>query len=119
MARGYGAPGCREPLRSNKRAGTADTKDRGEVRGGAGNLGSKREQGVPDTALAEVPFGLAEAVTHGPLCREELQAKSIKENARASTVFQSFSKKLKDNEILFVDTLSLSKISTKSGSGNQ
>jgi len=104
-----------EGMRSNKRAGTADTKDRGEVRGGGRKPWKQKGTGRARHGSIRSPIWVGGGVTHGPLAEKNYKRK-VSKKMRAQALFSVLSKKLKDNEILFVDTLSLTKISTKSGS---
>jgi large subunit ribosomal protein L4 len=104
-----------EGMRSNKRAGTADTKDRGEVRGGGRKPWKQKGTGRARHGSTRSPIWVGGGVTHGPLAEKNYKRK-VSKKMRAQALFSVLSKKLKDNEILFVDTLSLTKISTKSGS---
>lgn len=104
-----------ESMRSNKRAGTADTKDRGEVRGGGRKPWKQKGTGRARHGSSRSPIWVGGGVTHGPLAEKNYKRK-VSKKMRAQALFSVLSKKLKDNEILFVDTLSLTKISTKSGS---
>ncbi|MBI3888233.1 50S ribosomal protein L4 [Candidatus Nomurabacteria bacterium] len=103
-----------ESMRSNKRAGTADTKDRGEVRGGGRKPWKQKGTGRARHGSSRSPIWVGGGVTHGPLAEKNYKRK-VSKKMRAQALFSVLSKKLKDNEILFVDTLSLPKISTKSG----
>lgn len=101
-----------EGMRSNKRAGTADTKDRGEVRGGGKKPWKQKGTGRARHGSTRSPIWVGGGVTHGPLAEKNYKRK-ISKKMRAQALFSVLSKKLKDNEILFVDTLSGSKINTK------
>jgi len=52
-------------------------------------------------------------VTHGPLAEKNYKRK-ISKKMRAQALFSVLSRKLKDGEILFVDSLAVSEIKTKS-----
>jgi large subunit ribosomal protein L4 len=102
-----------EGMRSNKRAGTADTKDRGEVRGGGKKPWKQKGTGRARHGSSRSPIWVGGGVTHGPLAEKNYKRK-VSKKMRAQALFSVLSKKLKDNEILFVDSLATSKISTKS-----
>lgn len=101
-----------EGMRSNKRAGTADTKDRGEVRGGGKKPWKQKGTGRARHGSTRSPIWVGGGVTHGPLSDKNYKRK-ISKKMRAQALFSVLSKKLKDNEILFIDSLALSKIKTK------
>ena len=101
-----------EGMRSNKRAGTADTKGRGEVRGGGKKPWKQKGTGRARHGSTRSPIWVGGGVTHGPLAEKNYKRK-ISKKMRAQALFSVLSKKLKDNEILFVDTLAMSAIKTK------
>ena len=101
-----------EGMRSNKRSGTADTKDRGEVRGGGKKPWKQKGTGRARHGSTRSPIWVGGGVTHGPLSDKNYKRK-ISKKMRAQALFSVLSKKLKDNEILFIDSLSLSSIKTK------
>lgn len=101
-----------ESMRSNKRAGTADTKDRGEVRGGGKKPWKQKGTGRARHGSSRSPIWVGGGVTHGPLAEKNYKRK-VSKKMRAQALFSVLSRKLKDNEIIFVDSLSLSSIKTK------
>jgi len=101
-----------EGMRSNKRAGTADTKNRGEVRGGGKKPWRQKGTGRARHGSSRSPIWVGGGVTHGPLAEKNYKRK-ISKKMRAQALFSVLSQKLKDKEILFVDSLSLSEIKTK------
>ena len=103
-----------EGMRSNKRAGTADTKDRGEVRGGGRKPWKQKGTGQARHGSTRSPIWVGGGVTHGPLAEKNYKRK-ISKKMRAQALFSVLSKKLKDNEIIFADSLVMSKINTKLG----
>jgi large subunit ribosomal protein L4 len=103
-----------EGMRSNKRAGTADTKDRGEVRGGGRKPWKQKGTGQARHGSTRSPIWVGGGVTHGPLAEKNYKRK-ISKKMRAQALFSVLSRKLKDNEIIFVDSLAMSKINTKTG----
>jgi len=103
-----------ESMRSNKRAGTADTKDRGEVSGGGKKPWKQKGTGRARHGSSRSPIWVGGGVTHGPLSDKNYKRK-ISKKMRAQALFSVLSKKLKDGEIIFVDSLTVSKINTKEG----
>jgi len=102
-----------EGMRSNKRAGTADTKGRGEVRGGGKKPWKQKGTGRARHGSSRSPIWVGGGVTHGPLAEKNYKRK-ISKSMRAQALFSVLSKKLKDEEIIFVDSLTLNEIKTKS-----
>lgn len=102
-----------EGMRSNKRAGTASTKGRGEVRGGGRKPWRQKGTGRARHGSSRSPIWVGGGVTHGPLSSKNYK-KKISKKMRAQALFSVLSRKLKDNEILFVDSFSLPSIKTKS-----
>ena len=101
-----------EGMRSNKRAGTADTKDRGEVRGGGKKPWKQKGTGRARHGSSRSPIWVGGGVTHGPLAEKNYKRK-ISKTMRAQALFSVLSKKFKDGEILFVDSLDQKDIKTK------
>jgi large subunit ribosomal protein L4 len=101
-----------EGMRSNKRAGTADTKDRSEVSGGGKKPWKQKGTGRARHGSSRSPIWVGGGVTHGPLSDKNYKRK-ISKKMRAQALFSVLSKKMKDSEILFVDSLSLSETKTK------
>jgi len=103
-----------ESMRSNKRAGTADTKDRGEVRGGGRKPWKQKGTGRARHGSSRSPIWVGGGVTHGPLAEKNYKRK-ISKKMRAQALFSVLSKKMKDKEIIFVDSLDITPIKTKTG----
>ncbi len=101
-----------EGMRSNKRAGTADTKGRGEVSGGGKKPWKQKGTGRARHGSTRSPIWVGGGVTHGPLAEKNYK-KKISKKMRAQALFSVLSRKLKDGEVLFVDSLAMSKIKTK------
>lgn len=104
-----------EGMRSNNRAGTADTKDRGEVSGGGKKPWKQKGTGRARHGSTRSPIWVGGGVTHGPI-KEKNYKRKISKKMRAEALFSVLSKKLKDGEILFVDTLSMTDAKTKKAS---
>jgi large subunit ribosomal protein L4 len=101
-----------EGMRSNKRSGTADTKDRSEVRGGGRKPWKQKGTGRARHGSSRSPIWVGGGVTHGPLVEKNYKRK-VSKKMRAQALFSVLSKKLKDGEIVFVDSFSISPIKTK------
>ncbi len=101
-----------EGMRSNKRSGTADTKGRGEVRGGGKKPWKQKGTGRARHGSSRSPIWVGGGVTHGPLAEKNYKRK-ISKTMRAQALFSVLSKKLKNKEIIFVDSLELAEIKTK------
>ncbi len=101
-----------EGMRSNKRAGTADTKDRGEVSGGGKKPWKQKGTGRARHGSSRSPIWVGGGVTHGPLSAKNYKRK-ISKSMRAQALFSVLSKKMKDGEILFADSLDVTKMNTK------
>ncbi len=101
-----------EGMRSNKRAGTADTKDRGEVSGGGKKPWKQKGTGRARHGSTRSPIWVGGGVAHGPLSDKNYK-KKISKKMRAQALFSVLSRKMKDGEILFVDSLSMKSIKTK------
>lgn len=100
-----------EGMRSNKRAGTADTKGRGEVRGGGKKPWKQKGTGRARHGSSRSPIWVGGGVTHGPLAEKNYKRK-ISKSMRAQALFSVLSRKMKDGEIIFVDTLDMPEIKT-------
>src|SRR5688572_19763687 len=101
-----------EGMRSNKRAGTADTKGRGEVRGGGRKPWKQKGTGRARHGSSRSPIWVGGGVTHGPLAEKNYKRK-ISKKMRAQALFSVLSKKMKDGEVIFVDTLDMAAPKTK------
>ncbi len=101
-----------EGMRSNKRAGTADTKDRGEVRGGGRKPWKQKGTGRARHGSSRSPIWVGGGVTHGPLAEKNYK-RTITKSMRAQALFSVLSKKFKSREILFVDSLEMAESKTK------
>lgn len=103
-----------EAMRSNQRRGTADTKDRGEVRGGGKKPWKQKGTGRARHGSSRSPIWVGGGVTHGPLAEKNYKRKVSKKMSKEA-LYSVLSRKLKDGEILFVDNLSMDEIKTKEG----
>lgn len=99
-------------MESNKRAGTADTKDRSEVAGGGKKPWKQKGTGRARHGSIRSPLWKGGGVTHGPLS-DKNYSKKINKKMRAKALFTVLSKKFKLGHVLFVDTFAFDGIKTK------
>src|SRR3990167_7590904 len=93
-------------MQSNARAGTAHAKGRGEVRGGGRKPWRQKGTGRARHGSSRSPIWKGGGVTHGPR-KDKIYAKKINQKMRQKALLVSLSRKFKDGEILFVDSLEL------------
>lgn len=99
-------------MRSNKRAGTADTKGRGEVSGGGKKPWKQKGTGRARHGSSRSPIWVGGGVAHGPLAEKNYK-KKISKSMRAEALFSVLSKKQKNSEIFFIDSLEQKEINTQ------
>lgn len=99
-------------LAANRRPNVADTKGRGEVRGGGKKPWRQKGTGRARHGSSRSPIWKGGGVTHGPLSEKDYSQKINKKMANKA-LGVLLSKKVKDNEVMFVDTIDLKDISTK------
>ncbi len=102
-------------MQANARTPVAHTKTRGEVRGGGRKPWKQKGTGRARHGSSRSPIWVGGGVTHGPLAEKNYKRK-ISKKMRAQALFSVLSKKLKDGEILFVDSLDMKDIKTKEAS---
>ena len=101
-----------EGMRSNKRAGTADTKDRGEVRGGGKKPWKQKGTGRARHGSSRSPIWVGGGVTHGPR-NEKSYDQKINKKMKAKALYTVLSEKLRKGQIIFLEELNLKDIKTK------
>lgn len=99
-------------MMSNKRQGNADTKGRGEVRGGGKKPWKQKGTGRARHGSIRSPIWIGGGVTHGPLS-EKNYSRKINRKMKNKALFTALSAKFRDNEIIFVDSLSVNVPKTK------
>lgn len=93
-------------MQQNARSPIAHTKDRGEVRGGGKKPWQQKGTGRARHGSTRSPIWKGGGVAHGPRNEKDFSRK-INRQARQKALLVALSRKLKDNEIIFVDSLSL------------
>ncbi len=102
-------------LFANRRPTVADTKGRGEVRGGGKKPWRQKGTGRARHGSSRSPIWKGGGVTHGPSSERDYTQK-INKKMKNKALFCLLSKKVKDGEVMFVDSLDLKDVSTKSAS---
>lgn len=103
-------------MQSNKRTTVAHVKDRGAVRGGGKKPWRQKGTGRARHGSSRSPIWVGGGVTHGP-SNEKVYARKINKSMRAKALSVVLSRKLKDKEVLFVDSLSFKAPKTKEAKG--
>ena len=93
-------------MQSNARMGNAHTKDRGEVRGGGRKPWAQKGTGRARHGSSRSPIWKGGGVTHGPKS-SSLYAKKISRQMRQKALLVVLSRKYKDGEVVFVDSLEM------------
>jgi large subunit ribosomal protein L4 len=93
-------------MMSNARTPVAHTKDRSEVRGGGKKPWQQKGLGRARHGSIRSPIWVGGGVAHGPR-NDKNFARKINRKMKAKALYAILTRKLKDGEILFVDTLIL------------
>ena len=91
-------------MQSNMRTPIAHTKDRGEVRGGGRKPWAQKGTGRARHGSSRSPIWKGGGVTHGPR-KDKIYTKKINQQMRQKALLVVLSRKWKDGEILFVDSI--------------
>ncbi len=91
-------------LMSSKRKPYAHTKTRGEVRGGGKKPWQQKGTGRARHGSTRSPIWVGGGVTHGPR-NEKNYERIVSKKMRIKALYTILSRKYKDGEILFVDSL--------------
>jgi large subunit ribosomal protein L4 len=101
---------------SNKRANTADTKDRSEVSGGGKKPWAQKGTGRARHGSRRSPIWVGGGVAHGPT-NDRNYKKKINKKMKAKALFTVLSEKMRNGEIIFVDKIDISEMKTKKAQG--
>ncbi len=91
-------------MRANMRPNVAHTKDRGEVRGGGKKPWQQKGTGRARHGSSRSPIWKGGGVTHGPR-KEKKYTQTVTQQMRQKALLLALSRKYKDGEIIFVDSL--------------
>lgn len=97
---------------ANSRQAIADTKDRGEVRGGGKKPWKQKGTGRARHGSSRSPIWKGGGVTFGPTS-DRNYSKMVNKKMKTKALFMVLSEKLKNNKILVLDTFAIEKPSTK------
>ena len=99
-------------MNSNSRSAIANTKTRGEVRGGGKKPWKQKGTGRARHGSSRSPIWVGGGITHGPRSDKDFSRK-INKKAKTRAFLTILSKKYKDGQILFIDSLDFSGPKTK------
>jgi len=99
-------------MMSNKRMNTAHSKDRSEVRGGGKKPWKQKGTGRARHGSNRSPIWIGGGVTFGP-SNERNYDKKINKKMKNNAFFQILAQKMRDGEVLFVDSLNFDSPKTK------
>jgi len=103
-------------MNSNSRDSIANTKTRGEVRGGGKKPWQQKGTGRARHGSRRSPIWVGGGVAHGPRA-EKNYSRKINKKARVKALYTILSRKMKDGEILFIDSLNISAPKAKEAKG--
>jgi len=99
-------------MMSNQRSNIAHTKDRSEVSGGGKKPWKQKGTGRARHGSIRSPIWRGGGITFGPR-KDRNYSKKINKKMKTKALFQILSQKMRDGEILFVDSLNLKQPKTK------
>jgi len=99
-------------MQANARPTVAHTKFRGEVRGGGKKPWKQKGTGRARHGSRRSPIWKGGGVTHGPRAEKDYSVK-INKKMRAAAFMTVLSKKYKDGEVIFIDSLNFASPKTK------
>ena len=101
-------------MQANGRAGTADTKGRGDVRGGGKKPWKQKGTGRARHGSSRSPIWAGGGVAHGPKSEKDYSTK-INKKMRAKALASVLTKKFADTEMIFLSELAMTEPKTALG----
>lgn len=101
-----------DSLLSSKRKNIAHTKDRSDVSGGGKKPWQQKGTGRARHGSIRSPIWVGGGVAHGPRNEKNFDRK-VSKKMKAKALYTILSRKFKDGEVLFVDSVTLSEPKTK------
>jgi len=101
---------------TDRRTPVAHTKDRSDVRGGGKKPWQQKGTGRARHGSSRSPIWVGGGVAHGPRKEKNFDRK-INKKAKAKALFTILSKKYKDGEVIFIDSLSFAAPKTVEAKG--
>ncbi len=99
-------------LMSNKRTNVAHTKTRAEVSGGGKKPWQQKGLGRARHGSSRSPIWVGGGITHGPR-KDTNYSRKVNKKMKAKALFTILSRKFRDNEVFFLDTLKATSAKTK------
>ena len=99
-------------MQANARTSSAHTKGSGDVRGGGKKPWAQKGTGRARHGSSRSPIWVGGGVSHGPRNTTD-HSKSISRQLRQKALLVTLSRKFKDNEIVFIDSLEMSEPKAK------
>jgi len=96
---------------SDARTVYAHTKDRGDVRGGGKKPWRQKGTGRARHGSSRSPIWVGGGIAHGPNGKVNY-ARKVNKKAKAKALFTILSKKFRDGEVIFVDSIEIAKPKT-------
>jgi large subunit ribosomal protein L4 len=103
-------------MQANARRPVAHAKTRGEVRGGGKKPWAQKGTGRARHGSSRSPIWVGGGVTHGPRS-DKSYAKKINRSMRQKALLVALSRKHKDGEVIFVDSLEMQAPKAKEAQG--
>jgi large subunit ribosomal protein L4 len=103
-------------MQANARTPVAHTKDRSEVRGGGRKPWQQKGTGRARHGSSRSPIWKGGGVTHGPRNEKDYSVK-INRQARQKALLVTLSRKLRDGEVILMDSLSMNAPKAKEAKG--